>query len=126
MSQVIRECETRHKPVLHPENQAEQLAEDTIPSTRRSPGLFLTHSALRLMQEMVLIVSKRNSRNSLFDTCIDEQRVGLGVDVLHHEPEPRSSGPGRSVPRWRNTGETLVKVLVYDAIGPSAGGEDIR
>ena len=49
----------------------------------------------------------------LFDICVDEQRVCLGVDVLHHDLK---SVEAACLWYLHFTTETLDKVLVDDAV----------
>ena len=58
----------------------------------------------------------------LFDICVDEQGVCLGVDVFHHDLEAVEAAR-----LWYLdfTAETLDEVLVDDAVGSGEEGEDM-
>ena len=56
----------------------------------------------------------------LADVCVDEQRVCLRVNVLHHDLETIEASRLRYL---YLAGESLDKVLVHDAIG---GGEESK
>lgn len=59
----------------------------------------------------------------LLDVCVDEQGVGLGVDILHHDLETVEAAC-----LWYLdfTAEPLDEVLVNDAVGCGEKGEDVR
>ena len=58
----------------------------------------------------------------LLDICIDEQRVGLRVDVLHHDLETvEATGLGD----LDLATETLNKVLVDNTVGGGEEGKDV-
>jgi hypothetical protein len=58
----------------------------------------------------------------LADVCVDEERVCLGVDVLHHDLETVEASR-----LWYLylAGEALDQVLVDNAVGGSEEGEDV-
>ena len=58
----------------------------------------------------------------LLDISVDEQGVGLGVDVLHHDLEAvEATGLGN----LDLSTETLDKVLVDNAVGGGEEGQDV-
>jgi len=52
----------------------------------------------------------------LADVCVDEERVGLSVDILHHDLEPVEASCLRNL---YFAGEALDKVLVDNTVGGS-------
>lgn len=58
----------------------------------------------------------------LADVCVDEERVSLSVDILHHDLETIEASC-----LWDLyfTGETLDKVLVDNTVGGSEESEDV-
>lgn len=58
----------------------------------------------------------------LADVCVDEERVGFGVDVFHHNLEAVEASRFGNLYLAR---EALDKVLVDNAIGGSEEGEDV-
>jgi hypothetical protein len=59
----------------------------------------------------------------LLDIGINEQRVGLGVDVLHHDLETVEA---TSLGDLNLSAETLDQVLVDNTVGGSEEGKDVR
>ena len=58
----------------------------------------------------------------LFDVCVDEQGVGLGVDVLHHDLEAVEAARFRDL---NFTAEALDEVLIDDTIRRGEEGEHV-
>ena len=58
----------------------------------------------------------------LADVCVDEERICLGVDVLHHDLKAVEASSLRYL---YFAGESLDQVLVDDAIGGCEEGEDV-
>jgi hypothetical protein len=59
----------------------------------------------------------------LLDVCINEKRVGLGVDILHHDLEAIEAA---SLGDLNLSAESLDKVLVNDTIRRGEEGKDMR
>lgn len=57
------------------------------------------------------------------DVGVDEERVGLGVDVLHHNLETVEAASLRDLDL---SAEALNKVLIDNAIGGSKERQDVR
>ncbi len=56
------------------------------------------------------------------DVCVDEERVRLGVDILHHDLKAVEASCLRNL---YLAGKSLDKVLVDNAIGGSEESEDV-
>lgn len=59
----------------------------------------------------------------LLDVGVNEQRVSLGVDVLHHDLETVEAA---SLGNLDLPAETLNQVLVHNAVRSSEEGKDVR
>jgi hypothetical protein len=59
----------------------------------------------------------------LADVCVDQQRVGLGVDILHHDLEAVEAS---RLGYLYLAAEALHQVLVDNAVRGSEEGEDVR
>lgn len=76
-------------------------------------GEFSTHTGVNSIEEVGALLG-------LLDVGVNEQRVGLGVDVLHHDLEAVEAAGLRDLDLSR---ETLKEVLVDDTI---RGGEESK
>ncbi len=80
-----------------------------------------------IMSRVILLTSINGieevcSLGRLLDVSVNEQRVCLGVDVLHHDLETiEASGLGD----LNLAAESLDQILVDDTIGGSEEGEDV-
>ena len=59
----------------------------------------------------------------LLDVGVDQQRIGLGVDILHHDLEAVKAACLRNLHFAR---EALDEVLIDDAVRGSEEGKDVR
>lgn len=74
------------------------------------------HTGLNSVEEV-------GSLGRLLDIGINEERVGLGVDVLHHDLEAVEASSLRDLDL---AAESFDEVLVDDAIRSSEEGKDVR
>jgi hypothetical protein len=149
--ELVGECETGHEAtLLEPEDGGERSAEeDTLDGSKgdetvgkgrvlvRDPsqgpvGLPLDagdcsrlegcSDACTICLTVVNGVEQVVALLGLADVCVDEQRVCLRVDVLHHDLEAVEAAGLGDLYLAR---EALDKVLVDDAIGGGEEGEDV-
>jgi hypothetical protein len=133
--ELVREGETGHQaPLLEPEDGSEGVREKDILDGGKRHQAF---GGCRLLVRdpaygpVGLALDARDSLDSveeifalgrLLDISVDEERLGFGMDILHHDLEAieATSFSGLNLVR-----ESLYEVLVDDAIGGGEEGEDM-
>lgn len=133
--ELVGECKTRHQAtLLHPEDGGERAREeDSLNGGECDKTLSEGRLLVRDPTEgpVSLALDARNGldgveqefpTSGVLDVGVDEERVGLGVDVLHHNLEAVEA---TSFSRLDFVGETLNEVLVDNAVGCSEEREDV-
>lgn len=134
--ELVGKGQTRHETsLLEPEDGGKGSAEeDTFNSSKGNETLGKGRVLVLdpLDGPVGLLANARNGLNGveeivalavLLDVGVDEQRVGLGVDVLHHDLETVEAS---SLGDLNLAAETLDQVLVDNAVGGSKEGQDVR
>lgn len=133
---LVRERKTRHETtLLQPENRGERTREeDTFDGSEGDKALGKGRvGVLNPFDGPVgLLLDARNGLDRveevcallrIFDVGIDEEGVGLGVDVLHHDLETVEAA---SLWGLDFIGEPLDKVLVDNSVRSSKEGKNVR
>lgn len=68
-------------------------------------------------------VEEVGAAGGILDVGVDEERVGLGVDVLHHDLEAVEAASLRDLDL---TAEALDQVLVDNAVGGGEESQNVR
>lgn len=134
--ELVGEGQTRHETsLLEPEDGGKGSAEeDTLNSSKGNETLGKGRVLVLdpLDGPLGLLANARDSLNGveevgalavLLDVGVDEQRVCLGVDVLHHDLETVEAS---SLGDLNLAAETLDQVLVDNAVRGSKEGQDVR
>ncbi len=134
--ELIREGETRHQAaLLEPEDGREGAGEeDALDGSKGDETLREGRLLVRDPAEcpVGLLLDARNGVDGIkevltllgvLDIGIDEERVCLGVDVLHHDLEAVEAAGLGSLDL---VGETLDEVFVDDAVRRGEEGKDMR
>ena len=133
--ELVRERETRHKTtLLEPEDGRERSTEkDTLDSSESNQSLGERRlSVLDPLESPVgLLLDARDGLDRIekigtllrvLDIGIDQERVGLGVNVLHHDLETVEAP---CLGGLDLIAETLNEILIDDTIGSGEEGKDV-